>query len=247
MGRSVLAVFVAFLLLVPGAAWAQERFAVQPGFAFPTDRPVKIAVFRPDVRVGSLTTGGLDEANADWTATARALIADALKSDQKVAGATLVYPDEPTGDDGAYLAEYRALFRAVSESIMTHKLFVGQRLPTKKERFDWTLGTGANRLGTMAGADYALFVFTHDAYGTAGRKTAQIFGALLGVGVVPGIHIGYAGMVDLKTGDVVWFNADPQMGGDVRTEEGATKRVGQLLKGLPGRADPEAVTTAAAK
>ncbi len=41
--------------------------------------------------------------------------------------------------------------------------------------------------------------------------------------VVPARHIGYAGLVDLKTGDVIWFNADPQMGGDVRTEEGAAE------------------------
>ncbi|WP_267134686.1 hypothetical protein [Sphingomonas sp. So64.6b] len=37
---------------------------------------------------------------------------------------------------------------------------------------------------------------------------------------------------------MIWFNADPQMGGDVRTAEGATKRVGQLLAGLPGRTEP---------
>src|SRR5258706_14831613 len=97
----------------------------------------------------------------------------------------------------------------------------------------------------MTGSDYALFLFSHDAYGSAGRKTAQIFGALMGVYIAPGVHIGYAGLVDLKTGDVVWLNADPQMGGDVRTAEGATKRVTQLLAGLPGRVEP--VEAAAAK
>ncbi|MBV5324137.1 MAG: hypothetical protein J0626_02075, partial [Rhodospirillaceae bacterium] len=137
---------------------------------------------------------------------------------------------------GAYLAEYRSLFRAVADAIMIHKLFPGNRLPTKKEAFDWTLGAGAQRLRELGGSDYALFLFTHDAYGTSGRKTAQILGAMLGAYVPAGIHIGYAGLVDLRTGDVVWFNADPQMGGDVRTVEGADKRVGQLLAGLPGTA-----------
>ena len=231
-------------LMSPGVASAQERFAVKPGFAFPTDHAASIVVFRPDVRVGTLTTGGLDEANADWTAEARKLIAGALQSNQTVSGAHLTFPDEPTGDDAAYLAEYRALFRAVSESIMIHKLFVGQRLPTKREHFEWTLGEGAQRLGAMTHSDYALFFFTHDAYGSAGRKTAQIFGAMLGVAIVPGVHIGYAGLVDLKTGDVIWFNADPQMGGDVRTADGAVKRVGQLLNGLPGRAEPVAAAPA---
>ncbi len=60
--------------------------------------------------------------------------------------------------------------------------------------------------------------------------------ALLGPGIAvkSGEHAGYAGLIDLKTGDVVWLNADGAMGGDVRTAEGADKRVGQLLEGLPG-------------
>ena len=120
---------IAALLLCPVSASAQEKFAVKPGFAFPTDRTVTIAVYRPDVHVGTLTTGGVDEVNADWTANARGLIADSLKANDKVSGAKLVFPAEPEGDDAAYLAEYRALFTAVSDSIMKHKLFVGNRLP----------------------------------------------------------------------------------------------------------------------
>jgi hypothetical protein len=247
MGSRIFAAIAACLLLCPVGAIAQERSAVRPGFEFPKDHQAKIVVYRPDVHVGTLTTGGVDEPNADWTEAARGLIADALKQNDKVAGASIVFADEPTGDDGAYLAEYRALFTAVSDSIMVHKLFVGNRLPTKKEVFDWTLGDGVARIGQMSGADYALFLFTHDAYGSSGRKAAQIFGAMFGVVVVPGVHIGYAGLVDLKTGDVIWFNADPQMGGDVRTEEGAAKRVTQLLDGLPGRVAPLPTGATAAK
>jgi hypothetical protein len=238
MGSRLFAAFAAVFLLFPVAASAQERSALKDGFAFPKDQQVTIAVFRPDVHVGSLTAGGVDEPNADWTAEARKLIGDALQRNGNMAEAKFAFPEEPAGDDGAYLAEYRSLFRAVADAIMIHKLFPGNRLPTKKEAFDWTLGAGAQRLRELGGSDYALFLFTHDAYGTSGRKTAQILGAMLGAYVPAGIHIGYAGLVDLRTGDVVWFNADPQMGGDVRTVEGADKRVGQLLAGLPGTAAP---------
>ncbi|MBY0583648.1 MAG: hypothetical protein K2P68_12120 [Sphingomonas sp.] len=226
------------------AVQAQERYAVREGFKISAAKPVQIVVFRPDVNVGTLTTGGLNEPNADWTAASRDLIATQLKANDKIEGATVKFVEDLEGDDSSYLAEYRNLFRAVAQSIQIHKLFVGQRLPTKKKDFDWTLGEGTQRIATATGADYALFMYTFDSYGSAGRKTAQIFGALLGVVVIPGIHIGYAGLVDLKTGDVVWFNADPQMGGDVRTSEGATKRVGQLLNGLPGRVEPTTVPPA---
>jgi len=255
MRKRFAAAFAAAFLLCPVAAQAQERFAVQPGFTFATDKPVKIVVYRPDVHVGTLTTGGVDEANADWTATARDEIAAALKSNGQVKGTEVVFATEPEGEDGAYLAEYRALFTAVANAIQVHKLFVGNRLPTKKEAFDWTLGDGTQRIAQMAGgADYALFLYTHDAYGSSGRKAMQavgLLGCLVGVCVIQqaGVHVGYAGLVDLKTGDVVWFNADTAMGGDVRTNEGAVKRVSQLLNGLPGHVEiaPTATAAAAAK
>lgn len=120
--------------------------------------------------------------------------------------------------------------------MITHKLFAGNRLPTKKETFNWTLGPGASRLAKIGGGEYGLFVYTYDSYGSTGRKVAQLLGAaLLGAYIPSGVHIGYAGLVDLRTGELVWINADLQMGGDVRESEGATKRIDQLLEGFPTR------------
>jgi len=102
---------------------------------------------------------------------------------------------------------------------------------------DWTKSVRENlvsQLGQLAQADYALFVYSHDAYGTAGRKVMQFLAAgLLGVGLQAGVDQGYAGLVDLKTGDLVWFNLDPASGGDPRNAEGAAKRVRELLTAFP--------------
>jgi len=240
MKKMWVALAAASVALCPAGALAQERMAVKPGFAFPADKQVKIVVFRPDVSVGTQTTGALSEPNADWTATARKEIADALRKNNTVAGAKLMFmDDDPVGEDGAYLAEYRALFTAVAQAIQTNRLFVGARLPTKKDQFDWTLGDGAARIGQITGADYALFFYTNDAYGSAGRKAVQamgMLGCLVGVCVIvpSGVHVGYAGLVDLKTGDVIWLIAERRMGGDVRTSDGAAKRVNQMLNGFPG-------------
>jgi hypothetical protein len=79
-------------------------------------------------------------------------------------------------------------------------------------------------------ADYALFIYNKDAYGSTGRKMLQIVAALgPGIAVKSGEHKGAARLVDLKTGDVLWLNADFARGGDVRGADGAEKRVGQLL------------------
>lgn len=76
---------------------------------------------------------------------------------------------------------------------------------------------------------------TRDSYGSFGRKAFQILAAgLVGAGVKSGVHKGYAGLVDLQTGHLVWLNADEAMGGDVRDADGMQKRVGQLLEDFPG-------------
>jgi hypothetical protein len=101
--------------------------------------------------------------------------------------------------------------------------------------FDWSLGSSVASLPGAKDADYALFIYNRDAYGSTGRKVLQVL-ALLGPGIAvkSGEHMGYAGLVDLKTGDLLWLNADGAIGGDVRETDGSEKRVRQLLEDFPG-------------
>ena len=226
------------LIAVP--ALAQEKAAVKPGFSMPTDKPVRILVFRPDVKVGSQSAGGVVTPNAEWTANARQHLADALVAAKPGRASEVVFMPELEGDDATTLNEYRSLFKGVATTVLKHRLFKGDRLPTKITGFEYTLGPGVAKLGELGGGDYGLFVVTNDAYGDSGRKALQVFGLLMagatGFGgmVSSGIHAGYAGLVDLKTGDLVWLNADLKMGGDVREMDGAAKRVSQLLEEFPG-------------
>ena len=232
-------------------------------FAFPAETGLNVVVFRPDVHVGSLKVGGLDEANVEWTEAARTNIQTALEGSSEFKDAKITFLDELEGDNAAVLNDYRGLFEAVAGAMFTHVTTGAQMLPTKEytippkggkfdtrakkgSKVDWSLGEGAAQLREITGSDYAMFVFTHDAYGDSGRKAAQavgMLGCLIGVCVIipAGVHIGYAGLVELKTGNIVWFNTDLAMGGDVREVDGAQKRVGQLLAGFPKR-DGEIVT-----
>jgi len=235
---------LAALVMFAAPAHAQaEKSASKSGFSLPATGPVKIVVFRPDVHVGEQSTGGLNEPNADWTAEARKQIGIALEKAQKSKSNDLVLMPELEGEQGVLLADYRSLFKTVTNAVLVHKLFPGNRLPTKKETFNWTLGSGTSQLAQISGGDYGLFIYTYDSYGSAGRKAAQLVGAMFGVGISSGVHTGYAGLVDLKTGELVWINADAQMGGDVRDAVGADKRVSQLLEDFPTRAGT-AVTAA---
>ena len=239
--KRLLASLIAASLAVASAAPAHAQFggpeatAVKPGFVLPAGE-ARILVFRPEIAVGAQTTGGMNEPSAEWTRAARANLLAALAKAPAIAGSTLVIAPELEGDKGALLDDYTALFKTVAQAAFSHKMFPGNRLPTKKSDFDWTLGEGAAALRPLGG-DYGLFFFTYDSYGSTGRKVAQVLGLLLGGGLIPaGVHVGYAGLVDLKTGDLVWLNADTAMGGDPRDAVGADKRMAQLLEDFPKKA-----------
>lgn len=242
MIRIVLVAWAAAMAVVPAAA--QERTATRADFALPAHAGKTILVFRPTVSVGAQSTGGSFEPNGDWTAKARTHLEAALAARQQALGNRIVMAPESYGADAQRVAEYANLFAAVSRAVIEYQFFVGNRLPTKKRDnkagvFDWSLGEGVRDLPGAKDADYALFLYSKDAYGSTGRKLLQVV-ALLGPGVAvkSGEHAGYAGLVDLKTGDLVWLNADAAMGGDVRDPDGAQKRVGQLLEAFPGSVSP---------
>lgn len=227
--------------VLSGPAQAQERSAVRQGFVLPPQSGKTILVLRPSVKVAEQSTGGLPEPRAEWTDQARAHIDAALVELQRQLGNTVIAAPEAYGEDARLVAEHLALFGAVSEAVIEYQFFVGNRLPTKKRdnkagKFDWSLGSDVAKLPGADQADYALFLYTDDQYGSTGRKMLQIVGLVAGVGVTSGVHIGYAGLVDLKTGDLLWLNADFQMGGDVREPDGAMKRVRQMLEDFPGSA-----------
>lgn len=236
MGRFLRLLLAGALAVCSVQALAQEKTGNRPGFLLKPGT-VRIVLMRPTIRVGEQSTGGMNEPNADWTAEARTNLAQALKAAQNSLGNVVVDYEEGTSGEGAAVSQYESLFGTVADSVIEFQFFPGNRLPTKKRAntFDWGFGPGIADITSLKNADYALFINTYDSYGSAGRKALQIFGALAGVSVTSGVHWGHAGLVDIKTGELVWLNADRQMGGDVRTADGAARRVSQLLEGFPGQ------------
>jgi hypothetical protein len=83
------------------------------------------------------------------------------------------------------------------------------------------------------GADYALFVYLRDSYTSPGRAALMVAAALFGVGLQGGVQLGFASLVDLQTGQIVWFNRLVSPVGDLRTPEAAEKAVQELLVNNP--------------
>jgi hypothetical protein len=225
----------------------------------PPEGDYKLLVLRPDVTVGSLTTGGMVEPRADWTDEARSNIVAALKAQQASRGGKLLVVEHRTevpGVTAQELADVERLNFAVDQSIVLHK-YLGDYLPTKRRKgLDWTLGEDAVRLGQKSGYDYALFLHAEDQVASRGRVILGVLGA---AGCIVGFcapnvggatQLDYASLVDLKTGEVVWFNvvlASSQVPGikfgELRTPQGAEQMVERLLGRMkPGKlaAEPKA-------
>ena len=233
----VRAAVMAFVVMLATPALSQEKTGIKPGFTLKPGT-ARIVLMRPSIKVGAQSTGGMFEPNADWTAQARDNLDKALEAAQAKLGNSVVAYDDATPGDPVILNQYRSLFSSLAGSVIEYQFFRGNRLPTKKrkDQFDWSIGPDIAQLPGLRNADYVLFVTTEDHYGSTGRKILQIAAALGGVSVKSGVHKGYAGLIEVKTGQLVWLNADYAMGGDVRTPDGAIKRVSQLLEGFPGQA-----------
>lgn len=205
----------------------------------------KLLVMRPDVSVGSVTTGGLVEPRADWTEGARARLIEALRVQQAGRGGNvriLDRRDSLPGVSAETIAELERLHFAVGNSIATHK-YLGDDLPTKRHKgLDWTLGEEAVALGRQTGMDYALFLHAEDSFASTGRVALAVLGAagcIVGFcapDIGGGSQFAYASLVDLHTGEVVWFNVLQSRIGDIRTDQGAAAMVERLLGRMkPGR------------
>ena len=242
MRKAIAGFALAAGLLVSGCVETRQYADMQ---FTPPQGDYKLIVLRPDIQVGSITTGGMVEPRADWTEQARKSVTDALRAQQAARGAQTLFVVKRTEVPGVTadeLAEVERLNLAVAQSIVLHK-YLGEYLPTKRGKgLDWTLGQDAVRLGQKSGYDYALFLHAEDQVASTGRIALGVLGiAGCFVGFcAPNIggatQLNYASLVDLKTGQVVWFNvvlAGSQVPGikfgDLRTREGADQMIERLL------------------
>lgn len=195
---------------------------------------------QPDISVGVLTAGGMVEPHEEWTNKARENVLAALVTQQSTRGGktTISMSTDHPGTDTKAVNDLIRLHDAVGGSILLHK-YAGQQLPTKRSSFDWTLGSTAVDFGKATENDYALFLHAEDSFSSGGRVALQMAGLLgcaVGVCVMPagGQQVAFVSLVDLRSGDVVWFNFLSSSVGDIRTAKGAN----DMVSGLVGKMKP---------
>ncbi|MCS6779158.1 MAG: hypothetical protein NZ555_05610 [Geminicoccaceae bacterium] len=247
MARSRL---VLLLLLVLGACAPITEPLVAPAVAPETTLGAapridggKVLLLPPDVECGEVGASGLVTPRADWTEQAMRNVTTALE--QKLGARNLVVErlDEATllPDERAAFERFAPLARTVGLSI-----FHFQNLPGRAGRFDWTVGETGKPLRAARKADHALLVHLRDSHATAeamalnalsiaAAVAAGAAGVRAPVRIVTGAQVGFATLVELESGRVVWFNRLGTVApdADLRVPASAEKSVDALLAACP--------------
>lgn len=194
-----------------------------------------IIVMPSDVQLFELEAGGTLEPRADWTQSATTYLTTALHEEGETRRIHFAAYDDSkvSADERDQFRQVSKLFGAVGEEIAIHQYSGPMQLPTKNGGFNWSIGPSVQMLRRESGADYALLTYLRDSYASAGRIALIAAAAVLGVGVQAGTQVGYAALVDLETGDIVWFNRLVRQTGDARDLGGAKGTAHALLDGFP--------------
>jgi hypothetical protein len=187
------------------------------------------------VEVHEIGAGGQSLLKADWTEAARGFIRAAVEANLADRSATVISYTEPEqAERRALHSQIGRVHGLVARAILNHQYVERFRLPGKGGRFEWTLGPAVSALSDDEGqAEYALFVTFVEGHASGGRAAMNVAAAVFGGMMITGRQTGIASLVDLKTGDVVWFNLDRSAEGDLRNEADARQSVKRLLAGLP--------------
>lgn len=222
-----------FFLLLTGCAQTSHLKQTDVPATIPPN--AKILLMTPDIQLFELTAGGMQEPKADWTAAAEQHVRSSLDKQLERRNDTIIPYKAPAEDLEAERAHQQLtkLHEMVGNTILVHKYIPALNLPTKTGKMDYSLGEGVRLLKENQEADAALFIFMRDSYASAGRVAVIAAAAVLGVAVQGGVQIGFASLVDLETGDIIWFNRIARGHGDLRTPEPANEAITQLLEGLP--------------
>lgn len=231
MKRGIL-LLAAIAVLVSGCATQVHK---KSGTLAREGHPPRVVLMPLDLELSEISAGGIHEPKAEWTDAAQKHVFAAFDKEARARDLVLIpyAADRGSAEDRQMSDDLVKLHRAVGGAVLLHQYFSGQELPSKQGKLDWSLGPEAASIARSQEADYALFLFVRDSYASSGRVAVIVLGALIGVGMPGGAQAGFASLVDLRTGDIVWFNFFRRGSGDLRTAEGAEETVKLLLTDVP--------------
>jgi hypothetical protein len=232
--RACLAAFALTLCSLAAAAetphWVHHRLLDNSSAL-----PRRVLVIPASIKVYEMSAGGVNEEVPAWTKEASRNMLEALSARlPKAEGAPQGLPmPRLSAAESALVDEHLALYSLVvataGSTDFKHKV----------RRFDFTIGPGLASLQQRTGADAALMVVGRDYASTAGRKTKAVLGKIPLVNILSGdaelgesfVHVG---LVDLRTGDLLWMNSDKRgVTSSLRDKKDAQAMVDAIFEWYP--------------
>ena len=224
-----IALLLSGVLFLAGCTTSQQ--ASQAAHVGSVVGAARILLIEPDIKFYVLTAGGVSEPQPDWTEAARRNFVSAAQTQLRAHGHSLVAMDPNVADET--ISQYEKLHESVAGTILQN-YFGFAKLPSKQGVFDYSVGPGVSVLRDRYGADYALFVFYRDYRSSGGRMAFAFLAAAVGGIVGTGNQFGFASLVDLTSGDIVWCREVDIGTGDLRDQGGANQTASVLFEGMPG-------------
>ena len=189
----------------------------------------RILIMQPDVQLSVLTAGGQPEPREDWSIAGRDNLARSLAEAVTRENHVVSTLDPQTAMEGR-IGQIIRLHDSVGGAIIFNETL---KLPTLRGNPQWTLGEGVQELATTYQADYALFTVARGSYASGARAAVAIVGLVAGVYIPMGGQQTFVSLVNLHTGEIVWFGFESAGGSDMRERLGASAVVAKLLSDAP--------------
>lgn len=203
-----------FIFLLCGCVSTLRK---SPNFDSVSQRITTIAVLPPDIKVYRLTAGGVRELVDEWSDRAKSLTKTALEKhlgERYGIEIKFISEDWLKGSYKNIWEPNEALYNAIAMSALLHAYPGPNAFRSKLKTFDYTLGKETEELSKTCSADTLLFISGFDHEATAGRVALMVWnlmvGAFTGVVIMPqNPSFMSIGLVDGKTGDLLWFKISP--------------------------------------
>ena len=223
-----------FIFLLIFFLYGCSSFNTEPKFKISVfeDPAPKILLMPVDIEICELTVAGLCEPNALWTENSKKNVIIGFNKIIELRNGSVVNFDNSSKKE--VINQLIKLHTHVGYEIINNEY--GQlKMPTK-EKFDWSIGKKVSILKKEYKSDYALFMFIRDQYSSTERMIYNVVTALLFPGVIPlgGTQTAFASLVDLKNGDIIWFNGYYRSFGDIRDVDSAIQTLDKLFEQFPG-------------
>jgi hypothetical protein len=203
--------------------------------------PHRLLLLPAEVRVHEVSAGGVVEKVDAWSESASKTATAHIREIGAARGYELTESPPLSPQDREVLQQHVALYSLVAGSAFFAQHSQAAAWRERGKTFDYSLGPGLKDLAEHTGLDAAVITVGTDYISSSGRRAAMLASVLVGIAtgvvIVPpaGVAFMSVGLVDLRTGDLLWFDTQQSQNIDLREEKDVKRAIDVIFETQPGQ------------